>query len=283
MNRLFLITGVFLIWAIGMIIAYFKLNTSHAALISPGFTHFQGLFLYLVIITLLYVFYRRWRFSKNSEYTTYTPWHLFGVFFVQLLSVVILYNATIPSSLGTYGNTLVSSGIVFFHILSLLVFPLFLVFLFRAIGASMLYWWQAWQQYPLRLRVPIETTLGLGIFSTGLLLLGGTGNYTFNGLLWLCGILSLASFLGWKHTYRDIRTYAIFLPSSGRPFHPYTLSAEISFLLFGFVASVSLISSLRPMPIGWDDLGVYMNFPKIMAQTGEYLLGAGTYTWQLIT
>lgn len=26
-----------------------------------------------------------------------------------------------------------------------------------------------------------------------------------------------------------------------------------------------------------------MNFPKIMAQTGEYLLGAGTYTWQLIT
>ena len=26
-----------------------------------------------------------------------------------------------------------------------------------------------------------------------------------------------------------------------------------------------------------------MNFPKIMAMTGEYLLGAGMYSWQLIT
>lgn len=37
------------------------------------------------------------------------------------------------------------------------------------------------------------------------------------------------------------------------------------------------------MPIGWDDLGVYMNFPRIMALSGEYLLGAGMYTWQLVT
>ena len=37
------------------------------------------------------------------------------------------------------------------------------------------------------------------------------------------------------------------------------------------------------MPIGWDDLGVYMNFPKIMATTGEMLLGSGMYTWQLVT
>lgn len=37
------------------------------------------------------------------------------------------------------------------------------------------------------------------------------------------------------------------------------------------------------MPIGWDDLGAYMNFPKIMALTGEYILGAGMYPWQMIT
>lgn len=37
------------------------------------------------------------------------------------------------------------------------------------------------------------------------------------------------------------------------------------------------------MPIGWDDLGVYMNYPKMLALTGEALQGAGMYTWQLIT
>ncbi len=37
------------------------------------------------------------------------------------------------------------------------------------------------------------------------------------------------------------------------------------------------------MPIGWDDLGVYMNFPRIMAITGTALEWAGTYTWQIIT
>jgi hypothetical protein len=50
-----------------------------------------------------------------------------------------------------------------------------------------------------------------------------------------------------------------------------------------FLINVSLINAIRPMPIGWDDLGAYMNFPKIMALTGEYILGAGMYPWQMIT
>jgi hypothetical protein len=27
----------------------------------------------------------------------------------------------------------------------------------------------------------------------------------------------------------------------------------------------------RPFPIGWDDLGVYMNYPKLLSQAGELL------------
>ena len=37
------------------------------------------------------------------------------------------------------------------------------------------------------------------------------------------------------------------------------------------------------MPIGWDDLGVYMNYPKILALTGESMKGVAMYSWQLIT
>jgi hypothetical protein len=36
-----------------------------------------------------------------------------------------------------------------------------------------------------------------------------------------------------------------------------------------FLLSVNLINIVRPMPIGWDDLGVYMNFPQMMAMAGD--------------
>lgn len=64
---------------------------------------------------------------------------------------------------------------------------------------------------------------------------------------------------------------------------PRLLSVEFAFMMVTFLINVSLINALRPMPIGWDDLGAYMNFPKIMALTGEYIHGAGMYAWQLIT
>ena len=53
--------------------------------------------------------------------------------------------------------------------------------------------------------------------------------------------------------------------------NPRLLTAEFGFFVISFLVSVSLINAIRPMPIGWDDLGVYMNFPRIMALTGNYL------------
>jgi hypothetical protein len=64
---------------------------------------------------------------------------------------------------------------------------------------------------------------------------------------------------------------------------PRLLTAEFGFLIVTFLISVSLINAIRPMPIGWDDLGVYMNFPRMMAVTGSILEWAGMFTWQLIT
>lgn len=54
-------------------------------------------------------------------------------------------------------------------------------------------------------------------------------------------------------------------------------------MVVSFLIGVSLVLAIRPMPIGWDDLGVYMNFPRMMALSGSLLQGAGMYTWQLIT
>lgn len=61
------------------------------------------------------------------------------------------------------------------------------------------------------------------------------------------------------------------------------ISTEILFLILTYLISVSFINIIRPMPIGWDDLGVYMNYPQIMANNGTILKGVGMMAWQTFT
>jgi len=46
---------------------------------------------------------------------------------------------------------------------------------------------------------------------------------------------------------------------------------------------VNCLNVLRPFPIGWDDLGVYMNYPKILAQFGGNVALGKMYPWELFT
>jgi hypothetical protein len=49
------------------------------------------------------------------------------------------------------------------------------------------------------------------------------------------------------------------------------------------VIGMNIIDLMRPVPIGWDDLGVYMNFPRQMALTGGVLPGYPGQGYMLIT
>jgi hypothetical protein len=142
----------------------------------------------------------------------------------------------------------------------------------------------------MRIRVGGEIVIGIAGFTLGLLILGVTHLYTLTGLLVLCGIITVASWTGWRETYRDIRgrraefeQHTLQTDSLLDMIRPRLLTAEFAFLIVSFLVSVALINVIRPMPIGWDDLGVYMNYPRIMAVTGSALTGVGMYTWQLIT
>ena len=93
----------------------------------------------------------------------------------------------------------------------------------------------------------------------------------------LC-IVAALSYRGFIESWNDIQNRKIMfeghnLAKSGfiENFAPKLIITEIAFVFITFVFSVSLISILRPMPIGWDDLGAYMNFPKLMALSGESL------------
>lgn len=48
------------------------------------------------------------------------------------------------------------------------------------------------------------------------------------------------------------------------------------------VTAASFLHVMRPIPIGWDDIGVYMNVPSLTAEHGALVGGFGTYNWGLI-
>ena len=63
----------------------------------------------------------------------------------------------------------------------------------------------------------------------------------------------------------------------------HLLSAEFLFLIATFLLSVNLISIVRPFPICWDDLWVYMNNPHLFADAKSLVAFGWMYSWQTFT
>lgn len=61
------------------------------------------------------------------------------------------------------------------------------------------------------------------------------------------------------------------------------LYSEIFLLISFFLFSVWLITIVRPFPVWWDDLWVYMNFPNILAYKSGLVSFSEMYSWQIFT
>jgi hypothetical protein len=288
MLQLILAGTGFVLWALYIILTYYSKNFSNVDHLESA-TGYGG---YLMSLIFVYGIYKTitllfW----NKKELRFSFWHIAGFFLIHLFLLTVIYTwlDSVQAS-PLLGEMKPQSLTLFFHIISLLLYPVALVFIVRSVGASILgKLINGWENEYLRLRVPVDIALGFFVFTTGLLILGSIGAYTLTGLLILLGILIIIAIPGFMTTYRDIqKARAVFENHtlSGNlleAVNPRLLSAEFAFLIISFLIGVSLISALRPMPIGWDDLGVYMNFPKIMAMEGEYLKWAWMYAWQLIT
>lgn len=62
----------------------------------------------------------------------------------------------------------------------------------------------------------------------------------------------------------------------------YVFSSEFLFIIITFLISVNFINIVRPMPIWWDDLWVYMNFPNLIAASWK-ISNLWIIAWQSFT
>lgn len=278
----------FIIWSISIILIYYSKSYS-------GIDHIESttnLWGYLMTILFFYAIYKGYTLFLSPR-KKIKIW-FFGILWGIFLHILILswfyssFPEVVQSPLMWWA--IPSSVTLFIHILSLLIYPLILVLLTRSVGYTLLHFiFQDWRKEDMRIRVIIEISLGFLIFSSFLLIFWMFWLYNLNTLYIILGIMIAIGYLWHKETYQDIRTRYVEIENHNldwsliETMNLKLISIEFWFLFLTFILGVSLINIIRPMPIGWDDLGVYMNIPKMIATSWELLQWGGLYPWQLIT
>ena len=109
---------------------------------------------YLFAIGFVYVIYKIISMIQQKTKVQFSFWHLLGFSVLHIFIVAIVYTSSQNTTGSPFFVTSGASSIVlFFHIISLLIYPIFLGFLWRASGYSFLKMIPNWDSIPLRIRI----------------------------------------------------------------------------------------------------------------------------------
>ncbi len=256
-------------------------RTSHAYYLDPlrhlaGNDRFPGISPLLGIVVIMglgYIFwlwYLKSRMSKSDTEVKVSAFFLWGVyaalFFLVAFQWFSFYDLLNKPALATgiFQHFFFQQGSVF-----LLFFPLagFGRKLLKLLGFSVS------ETLPLFF---LATSTGTGAFLFILFLLGLLGSLSFWPVL---GFLVLIVLLSFRDIWFFIQAAAQRTIGIGKGV-PRHLSALLLLFLFIVIAHNQL-ELIRPMPIGFDDLALYMNVPKLLAGNGSLLSGFDAYGWGL--
>ena len=85
---------------------------------------------------------------------------------------------------------------------------------------------------------------------------------------------------GYKHTRYWLRTFAFHTWEVRRVW--YSLLLILAFLLISYFA-FNFLTVIRPFPIGWDDLGSYLNRPRLLVSYGSFIHKMSSFQWEYIS
>lgn len=119
----------------------------------------------------------------------------------------------------------------------------------------------------------------------------GLGSFAWVVLLWLLaalgllrGSIELAFFFGipllaFKETFYWLKS------SVNRKISVDESTGHIMWLLVWLLISylaLNFLNVIRPFPIGWDDLGSYLNRPRLLASYGSFIPSMPTFQWEYL-
>ena len=155
-------------------------------------------------------------------------------------------------------------------------FVVFLLFEFLVLGRALLSLFRIRPKHLL-----FETTLSAALGACGLIV-----------LLWILSILSLLTApFGWglvlltplfcfRHTFYWVRRFLFAKWTTSAPL--WSGGVVVGWLLLSYLA-FNFLNVIRPFPIGWDDLGSYLNRPRLLVSYGHFIFSMAPFQWEYLT
>jgi len=237
-----------------------------------GASGFHPLLFILTVVGIEYFLLCAWRRfyagekSIDVQLSPFLVWIIFSVFFlITALGWFGYYSIAPAFSLAPCLGVLARYALVCLALG-------FIVLLCASPGKAIL---QVWQR---------DKSFGLKDF----LLSFGVGAMLLTGILWLCGLfgclnsavvwsVSLALLaVSYRHGWGWIKA---FFKSRIRFQGSYSDSRLLLFCVFSIILGHHVLELIRPIPLGFDDLAVYMNIPNLLAQGGKLPGGIDAYSW----
>lgn len=167
-------------------------------------------------------------------------------------------------------------GSLLTRVLSPLPLLLWFVLVMLVLGRAML-WLVRLRSEPPLLEFTQALFLGAGVLMTLLWLLALLRQFSALPSFLLLGVIPL---LGYRHSLYWLRSSLHRVWVYRRGFAaPTTL---LVWLLFSYLA-FNYLTVIRPFPIGWDDLGRYLNTPRLISSYGFLITGMMNVQWEFLS
>jgi len=120
----------------------------------------------------------------------------------------------------------------------------------------------------------------------------GLGACALIALLWLLAVFRVFTatagwvllvavlLVGYQHVRHWVKMFFTRTFDVSRPWNSFVLLC--AFLLLSLLA-FNFLTVIRPFPIGWDDLGSYLNRPRLLVSYGEFLNAMSTFQWEYLS
>ena len=251
-----------------VIFFYYFTNKAHLE-------NFDGYFSYVIIISIIYGVYKFFQLEFNEKKVEFSPFKILWYFLLHLLILSTLFFSY--------------NWVSIWNWIWLLFKIIFYSFLPISIILISIWFWKKiiWYLPHATERTSVYKfilSLGLWFFSFVFLL----------DIFWILGFYNLISvfviliwfvWFSYKNlikVFKWIFDYKIEINIEEWNYIKL-ISTEFLFLVSTLVLSVSLISIVRPFPIGWDDLWAYMNIPHLMSEAGWLMSFWWMTAWQTFT
>lgn len=257
-------------WMLFIFLDY-QYHTPYLGNVISNFDYWDCFIVILAIIGGLFFWQnKKLKFGKSITIKGLSGWQVYGyLLIVQIIIFLFYLNKSGPDiGISTENILYFIFNSIFIHLL------LFLIVLLAYVAGS-------WLLSILQIRfakpskIVVATAFGFAILAFLVFVAGLLGFLKF----WVIAPVFLAVLIvGYKNILPFLKN-TLFKRSPDLKIHPLTILPFITILI---MVSMNLTAMMRPMPIGFDALNLYMNIPNLMGQYETLTAGGQAYNWSLI-